>query len=276
MTHFKWQAFMLCIFLSVSTLVAQQSPEKSSRFTLALILGNGTLLSEPKVPASPTVTDWTVTGEAPYVSGISDNNSLVNMIGVEFRYFVSKRVAIRVSGNGRYRNTPAQENVQGITPATSGAIDPESSSAGWIPNYSATVMDNSITGNVALGLEFHFKGTPKVSPYWGIMIPATYTRRSLYDPTVTVDMLDPDMSDAIQITDVSTRHVEQIGFGGQLVLGSDYYFSESLYLSFEIKPVSYIYGFNIKYPAQGLETRSADTHAIGIFSQPLLKIGMRF
>lgn len=276
MTYKKMQTFLLCTLLTIVTITAQESAEKSKRFTMAVIFGNGTLLSEPTVPSSPTADDWTVTGEAPYASGISDVNSLANMIGAEFRYFVSKRVALRLSGNGSFRNTPAQDNVQGITPATSGAIDTESPNAGWIPNYDATVMNNSITGNAAIGLEFHFKSTSKASPYWGVMIPATYTRRSLYDPTVIVDMQNPSLSSAVRITDVGTRHVEQIGFGGQIILGGDYNFTESLYISFEIKPVSYIYGFNIKIPAQGLESRSADTHSFGFFAQPVLKLGMRF
>lgn len=280
MTYKKLQAYLLCTCLAIAFVGAQEtaekSTEKSKRFTMALLLGNGTILSTPSVPASPSSTDWSVTGEAPYASGISDFNALTNMIGAEFRYFVSERVALKLNGSGSFRNTPAQENVQGVTPATSGAIDSESPNAGWIPNYNATVMDNSITGNAAIGLEFHFKSTGKVSPYWGIMIPASYTRRSMYDPTVTVNMQNPSLSSAVKITDVGVRHVEQVGFGGQLVLGGDYNFTESLYLGFEIKPVSYIYAFNTKFPAPGLETRSADSHSYGFFTQPILKIGMKF
>jgi len=268
------QLFTLCIILGVSTLSAQDEGG-SKKFSGAILLGNSILLAEPTVPASPGIADWSVNGYAPSANGISSLNSITNMIGAEFRLFVSDNIALKLNGSGIYRNTPHRDNVPGITPATSGAVDPASPNAGWIPNYDATVMDNSFNANVSVGGEFHFSSA-NLSPYVGLMIPFCYGRRSLYDPTATVDMNQANLGNAVKIADVGARHIEQIGFGGQLIFGADYNLSESLFLGIEIKPVSYIYALNTKYPAPGLETRSADSHTFGFFTQPVLKIGFKF
>ena len=277
MKYKKLQIFALCTLMGVGALSAQDHEgSKTKKFSGAILFGRGIYLAEPTVPASPTSTDWNVSGEAPSVVGISSQNELTNMIGAEFRYFLSNKVALKFNGSGIFKNTPAQENVAGVTPATSGALDASSPSAGWIPSYAATVMDNSLNVNVSLGAEYHFNSANKLSPYVGLMVPFCYGRRSVYDPTVTVDITKSDVGSAVTITDVGNRHIEQIGFGGQFVLGADYDLSESLFIGLEIKPVSYLYAYNIKYPAPGLETRKADTHAFGFFTQPVFKIGFRF
>jgi len=269
------QVFTLCMLLGVGTLQAQ-SEGGSKKFSGAILFGNGIYLAEPSVPSSPGTADWTVSGEAPYASGISTNNQLTNMIGAEFRYFVSNKFALKLNGSGIFRNTPAADNVTGVTPTTSGAVDPNSPSAGWIPNYAATVMDNSLNVNVSVGGEFHIATGTKVSPYVSVMVPFAYGRRSQYNPTATVDITKPTLDAAVSIADVGVRHIETIGFGGQLVFGADYNLTESLFIGLEIKPVSYLYAYNTKFPAPGLETRSADTHTYGFFTQPVFKIGVNF
>jgi hypothetical protein len=276
--------FTLCTILGIGTLTAQdegntkkaQDEVRTKKFSGAILFGNGIYLSDPIVPASPGTSDWTVDGRAPVASGISDINSISNMVGAEFRLFLGKRFALKFNGSGIFRNTPARDNIPGVTPATSGAVDPSSPNAGWIPNYAATEMDNSLNVNASIGFESHFKGTDKLSPYWGIMIPACYARHSVYDPTAIVDMSKPTLDNAVKITDVGNRHIEQIGFGGQLILGADYNLSESMFIGLEIKPVSYLYAYNIKYPAPGLESRNADSHTYGFFTQPVFKIGVKF
>jgi len=265
------QVFTLCTLFGVSTLYAQ-TEGSSKKFSMAILFGNGIYLAEPAIPASPTTADWTVSGEAPYASGISTNNSLTNMIGAEFRYFVSNGFALKLNGSGIFRNTPAADNVPGVTPATSEAVDPTSPNAGWIPNYAATVMDNSLNVNVSVGGEFHIATGTQVLPYVGVMVPFGYGRKSQYNPTTNVSMA----TGLAAVTDVGVRHIETIGFGGQLVFGADYNLTEGFYLGVEIKPVAYLYAYKTKCPAPGLETRSADTHTYGFFTQPVFKIGVRF
>jgi outer membrane protein W len=257
--------FTLCLFIGTGAINAQ-SEGKAKKFSGAILFGNGIYLDAPVAPISPTATDWTVPGDAPNASGISlGSNSLTNMFGAEFRYFVTNKIALKFNGSGVIRKTPAVDNV-------SGSVDPASPNASWIPNYNSTVMNNTININVSVGGEYHFASTAKLSPYVGVMVPFCYGRNSQYDPTSNVDVSVP----AATITDVGARHTEMIGFGGQLVFGADYNLTESLFIGLEIKPVSYLYAYNTKYPGPGLETRSAETNTFGFFTQPVFKIGVRF
>ena len=256
--------FTLCMFLGTCTIYAQNEG-KAKKFSGAILFGNGIYLAEPAVPGSPTANDWTIAGEAPYASGISSDNQLTNMIGAEFRYFVTDKIALRFNGSGIIRKTPAFDYVEGLTPATSEIVDP-ASSAGWVPNYAATVMNNTLNINVSVGGEYHFATIAKLSPFVGVTVPFCYGRNSQYDPTVIGD----------KITDVGSRHIETIGIGSQLIAGADYNLTESVFVGLEIKPVSYLYAYNTKYPGPGLETRSAANHTLGFFTQPVFKLGVRF
>ena len=267
--------FTLCLLIGTGTINAQNEG-KAKKFSGAILFGNGIYLAEPDVPSSPTYSDWNVSGEAPYASGISSNNQLTNMLGAEFRYFVTNKIALKFNGSGIIRKTPAVENVTGTTPTTSRSVDPTSPSAGWIPNYEATVMNNTLNINVSVGGEYHFVNTSKLSPYLGVMVPFCYGRNSQYNPTATIDITQPTLNNAVTIVDVGNRHIETIGFGGQLVFGADYNITESLFIGLEIKPVSYLYAYNTKYPGPGLETRSAQTNTFGFFTQPVFKLGVRF
>lgn len=260
--------FTLCMFLGTCTIYAQNEG-KAKKFSGAILFGNGIYLAEPAVPGSPTANDWTIAGEAPYASGISSDNQLTNMIGAEFRYFVTDKIALRFNGSGIIRKTPAVDNVPGVIPAGS-------PSAGWVPNYAATVMNNTLNINVSVGGEYHFATIAKLSPFVGVTVPFCYGRNSQYDPTVTVDVTNPNLDTAVKITDVGTRHIETIGIGSQLVAGADYNLTESVFVGLEIKPVSYLYAYNTKYPGPGLETRSAANHTLGFFTQPVFKLGVRF
>jgi len=235
------------------------------KFSGAILFGKGVYLSELIPLKSPLSSSWSVPGYAPQATGISFQNDVTNMFGAEFRYSLTERWALKLSGGAILRNTPSQENLPGI-------IDSESSSATWIPDYEA-VEDNSTTDvNINIGTEYHFMTMSKFSPYIGFVVPFCYSRISQYDPTINVDNISGD----IIIADIGHRHVEAVGFGCQAVFGGDYALSDCLYLGLEIKPISYLYAFNIKTPAPGLESRSADTHTIGFFTQPMFKLGFKF
>jgi hypothetical protein len=269
--------FTLCLFLGAGTINAQNEG-KAKKFSGAILFGNGVYLNPPQATWSPWWGDWNVSGEAPYASGISnDYNQLTNMIGAEFRYFVTDKIALKFNGSGIIRNTPAVDNVPGVTPSTNPLIPYGSgNAAGWIPNYDATVMNNSFNVNMSVGAEYHIATTAKLSPYVSVMIPFSYGRSSQYDPTSNVNVNQANPDEAVTIADVGVRHTELIGFGGQFVCGADYNLTESLFIGLEIKPVSYLYAYNTKYPGPGLDSRSAATSTFGFFTQPVFKLGVRF
>lgn len=244
---------------------ASYAPEAGD-ISVAVLFGRGNFLNSGlDVPRSAgTNTYWTVPGTAPSANMINGNeNSVSNIVGAELRYFLQPNIALKLSGGAIHRNTPARINVPGM-------IDRNSDNSTWIPDYQAVVSENSLDANVNLGVEYHYNTKySRLFPYTGLTVPFYYGRRTEYDPTITG-------GENPVIVDIGARHVEAIGFGAQVVGGVDYYLMEGLYFGFEIKPVSYIYAYNTKFPAPGLETLQADNHTISFFSQTFLKLGFRF
>jgi hypothetical protein len=235
--------------------------------SVAVLFGRGNFLSsglEMTPSAYNRANYWTVPGTAPSADMISTNdNSVTNIVGAEIRYFLQPNIALKLSGGAIHRNTPARVNVPG-------GMNDGSDNSSWIPAYEAVVSDNRLNANVNLGVEYHYNTKyNRLFPYTGLTVPFYYGRRTMYDPTITG-------GENPVIVDVGARHTEAIGFGAQVVGGVDYYLMEGLYFGFEIKPVSYIYAYNTKFPAPGLETLQADNHTISFFSQTFLKLGFRF
>jgi len=237
-------------------------------FSGAVLFGRGNFLTSGlDIPsAASTNYYWSVSGSAPNLNIDANSNDASNIVGAELRFFLSGRVALKASGGAILRNTPPRDNIPGI-------IDPNSPNATWIPYYNAVQQSESVDANFNLGMDLLFpsKKFDRMFPYLGFNVPFMYGRRSQYDPTIT---LESDGS--ATITDIGLRHVEIFGFGLQTVAGIDYYVAKGMYMGFELKPVSYIYAFNIKIPAPGLEPLEADTHTFSAFSQIYLKLGFRF
>lgn len=267
----KYIIICALIFGSLGCVFAQGDAESfgpsKGDFTGAILFGRGSFLSTGlDVPSAP-YNNWTVSGSSPYLNTVEAGyNDVSNMLGIEGRYFVTSRLAIKVSGGAIIRNTPAVTNLPGIM--NSGSLN-----ASWIPNYNSVVEDKRVDANFNLGVDLVFpsKKFERMFPYVGLNIPFLYGRRTLYDPTITIE---PDGS--FVIADISERHAEIAGFGLQAVAGVDYYIAKGLYTGFEFKPVSYIYSFNVKLPAAGLETLEAETHTLAFFSQIYFKLGFRF
>ncbi len=238
-------------------------------FSGAVLFGRGSFLSTgldvPNAPGSNA--GWYVLGTAPYQNSVeAGSNDVSNMLGVEGKYYISDKFALKISGGAIYRGTPPRDFIPGV-------IDPASPNATWIPNYNAVVQDERVDANLNIGADFIFpsKKFDRIYPFAGFNIPLLYGRRSLYDPTITAN---PDGS--FVITDVGVRHAEVIGFGLQATAGIDYYIAKGFFIGFEFKPVSYVYAYNRKIPAPGLEVLEADTHTWSLFSQIYFKVGFNF
>jgi hypothetical protein len=237
-------------------------------FTGAILFGRANYQTSGfYIPNSPgTNTSWTIYGSRPVLNTVGTTNDVSNMIGGEARYFVTNRIAAKLSGGAIISNTPSFTNTVGV-------IDPDAPNSAWIPNYAAVEGRNEVDANINIGGEYQFSvQSPRLLPYVGINFPFYYGRRSAYDPTVIYSDSDPEPV----FYDIGWRHSEMWGMGIQAVGGVDYYIAEGMYLGFEIKPISWVYSGVANYPAPGLESWRAETNTWGFFVQPFLKFGFRF
>lgn len=236
------------------------APQKGD-FTAAMLFGRGAYLNGGLVVPS-SYDD--VSGEAPYDNTVSTNeNSITNMVGVEGRYYTSNKFAITLSGGAILRNTPAKLAIPEVTDVNGNQL---------IPGYEAVVADERIDVNVSVGGQWLFNTkNDRLFPYVGFALPFDYARRSLYDPTVTVDG-----SGNVNITDLGARHVDITAFGVQAVAGVDYFIAKDVFLGFDVKPVSYSYAMSVKTPGPGLYNLESETNTVSFFAQFSFKLGFKF
>lgn len=207
----------------------------------------------------------------------SSDNSIVNMIGVEAKYFVTGQIAVRFSGMGMIDLTPAQDAVPGLNLydlfQDDKQIIQEFKDAGVndvvLPSYREIESNTTHRFVANIGGDYYFSvGSPRVFPYAGAMASFNYGRRQFYAPDS-----DPNTAAGVEL---SSRFFETYGFGGSAVGGVDYYVAEGMFIGFEIKAFSYLYSVNKMMPIAGVETYDADNHSIGILSNPMFKIGFKF
>lgn len=260
-------AFLLC--LAGSSFAQEDSEEEeayvggmSLKYSASVVFGNTNTLWNTAIPsAASNSTYWNISGAAPGSNVMESEASIISMTGVEAKVSITDLIAVRIGGSAIVRNTPGRDNVPGV-------IDPASPNVTWIPNYEAVTADNKFDMNMSVGGEYTLVKKDKISAYAGAAIPFYYSRWTQYDPTI----FEAGNGDII-VKDVSERHIEAFGFGFQALAGVNYNISENFYLGFEVKPFSFLYTFNEKFAAAGLETLQADTRTRGYFTQPVFKLG---
>ncbi|WCC45722.1 BT1926 family outer membrane beta-barrel protein [Tenacibaculum finnmarkense] len=94
--------------MAVSNQTDAYKPQKGS-YTVSLLMGRGSYIEQGGTYVGNS---HQVSGQAPYVNTInSNNNSLMNMAGVEGKYFISDKMALSLNGGFTFRTTPSSVNI---------------------------------------------------------------------------------------------------------------------------------------------------------------------
>lgn len=162
-----------------------------------------------------------VTTEFGLTGGLNDAKFELDNALLRFRYFVKSDLAIRAGFSINTKNDT--ENVYGL-PNT-----PEADKVGYIKNNSTDFMIN-------LGVEKHFAGTDRLSPYVGADFLIGNSSRSA--STENSDGSDYVEGDHIEIKGMNnlgggTPEISSFNIGLRAVIGADYYIAKHLYLGAE-------------------------------------------
>ncbi len=186
------------------------------------------------------------------------DNSLVNMVGVDVRYFVTNNWAVTFSGALSYNETPVGLAIPAVVDGTGNII---------VPGYDATEQESNMNFTYAIGANyfFNYKKNDKIMPYLGLSLPVSHARVSSYNPTITNG----------QPVQLGQSHVEAFGMGAQVVAGLDYYIADGIFLGASIRPVSFMYVSNKRYPGPGLLSKKTQSYNFSTFVQPMLTLGFK-
>ena len=140
--------------------------------------------------------------------------SPVSINNLRFRYFKSSDMAFRV-GLNVVSNSSTSEDVVNVGTPQELTLEDQSSSFGF---------------GINLGVEKHWSGTDRLSPYYGAEI-----QFSTVSTTDIDQQEDPaNAGSSIESETTNPNGTDGTTFGLNLILGADYYFSKSIYLGTEV------------------------------------------
>lgn len=140
--------------------------------------------------------------------------SPINISGLKFRSFTSETSAFRLGVNIAYSSTSADPEFQGPDNNADGINDFE------------TIDKNSSLGiQLEPGIEKHFAGTDRLSPYFGGVLTIGYNSSTEKDQ-------EYDLADN-KVYEKTTKD-GSLDLGLRAVLGADWYFTEKMYLGIEV------------------------------------------
>lgn len=233
--------------------------------------------------------------------GNLNSNNLVNLIGIQGKYFLTDRWDVNLMFSMNINATPSKDFIEGDHTVQSMPIQDVKYMEGRIEN----------AWTVALGSNYYFNTkNERINLYVGgvlgwqmgrIATKSPYTGETFTpadeDVTGDEDMDTPGLPDLPQVPgddqsgittgdneaveeDVqlyvpSSRAGQIFGLRVGAVAGIEYSLAKGLVFGFEVQPVSYRYD-HIQICPKGSAAYKVGHHSIGLFATPNLKIGFRF
>ncbi|MDO4163172.1 MAG: BT1926 family outer membrane beta-barrel protein [Bacteroides sp.] len=203
------------------------------------------------------------------ISGINDN-SLVNIAGLQARYFFNDCWSINFSLSMNISVTPKKDYIEGDYETVPDMIIPEQ-----------MYVNAQMTNNwyVSVGTDRYFKtSNPRIHPYVGVVAGFQMARIETTEPYTGVTYNDGEDEDEAlpqQVYVAAGKAGQMFGIKGAAVAGVEYSIAKGLIVGLELQPVAYRYDV-IQICPKGFSKYSVGHHNIKLFEMPVLKFGFRF
>lgn len=268
-------ALLLALLASPAFAQEQSAQDAAGQFQVSLVLGNNTMFNQntseyllPKYDNTSS-TPGTGIGSGDEQNSSADpgvylnlgdlgSNSLLNMVGVQGRYFITSAIDVNLMFAMNIAATPKKDYIEGDESISDMAI-PAS-------RYIEGRLKTSMMANVGSNWHFATKND-KLSLYAGIALGGQFGKVETTRP-YTGD-------DETVIYTPSSRAGRIWALSGSIVGGIEFIPTSGLVLGLEVAPAAYQYSQMEVYP-KGYETYVATHHNIKVFATPNFKIGFRF
>lgn len=203
------------------------------------------------------------------ISGLNDN-SLVNIAGLQAKYFISDCWDINLSFGMNISITPKKDYIEGDN-SVPDVIIPDQ-------KYVNAQMTNN--WYMSVGTNRYFKtGNPRIHPYLGVVAGFQMTRIETTEPftgkTYSDGEDDEDTALPEQVYVAAGKAGQIFGIKGAAVAGIEYSVVKGLLFGLEFQPIAYRYDV-IQICPKGFEKYSISHHNIKLFEMPVVKLGFRF
>ncbi|MDR3366406.1 MAG: hypothetical protein LBO71_05525 [Prevotellaceae bacterium] len=190
-------------------------------------------------------------------------NSIVNMVGVEYKYFLTNAISVSFVGAGSVNTTPWREAVDKVTV--------EGSSYPVLPKYETIDAEQHTRVVASLGAQHYFSvGNERLHPYAGAQLTFQYANLSAQSTYSGVENTQADERDA------GVRVGQVTGWSPSLVGGVEYSLFPGLVVGVELKLASFYYSGVELFAQPGLDAMTAENRDFSFLAQPVFKIGFRF
>jgi hypothetical protein len=176
------------------------------------------------------------------------------IIDLEVRYAITEKVSVKITGGFSYGYNPAYTEQTGTEDA--------SIAEGGIPTYQAVPTSSNLQFSLALGCDYAVYSIGDLQLRAGGELGYAYGR-------ITQNGLDDEQYAGAAIGEAFSLRVAA-------VCGAEYKFSENFFVGLDVRPLAYNYAVYGIRPAAGLRLLQSDQHSIGVFVQPMIKIGFKF
>lgn len=210
------------------------------------------------------------------IGGFNDN-SLVNILGVQAKYFFSDCWDINFSAGLNIGITPKKDYIEGEY----GQIDPEQLQ---IPSQSYVNAQVKNNWYVNVGIDRYFRtANRRIHPYVGAVVGFQMARIDTKEPYTGITVDDEDFADEDNPTGETEEAVylapgkvgQMMGIKAAAVAGIEYGLADGLFLALECQPLAYCYDI-IQIAPQGFDKYNLSHHNIKLLDMPVVKIGFRF
>ncbi|WP_299234953.1 BT1926 family outer membrane beta-barrel protein [uncultured Bacteroides sp.] len=207
--------------------------------------------------------------------GKLNSNTLMNLIGIQGKYFLTDRWDINAMFSMNINATPSRDYIEGDHSVPEFPIQDYKYIEGRIQN----------AWTVQLGSNYYFNTkNERINLYLGGVLGWQMGRIETSYPYTGETVIDEDMSEetdedlnteSVQLYTPNSRAGQIFGLRVGAVAGIEYSIAKGLIFGFEVQPVSYRYDC-IQICPKGSAVYQAGHHSIGLFATPNLKIGFRF
>jgi len=252
---------------------------KKGQWQVSLVLGNGTFYNEKTSYLLPQYTNTSGSIGLPNGStegsgnlgtylnlGSLNNNSLVNIAGIQGKYFVTDRLDVNLMFSMDISATPKKDFVEGDY-----MVDDL-----IIPSQKYINAQTTNNWMLKVGSNYYFRtANERINPYIGGALGFQMARIEINQPYTGEVYEDEDSELPMQVYVASGKAGQMFGFKVAAVAGIEYTITKGLLFGFELHPLAYRYDV-IQLCPKGFDTYSANHHNIKLLEMPVLKIGMRF
>jgi len=242
----------LIIFITaIFTAIPMFSQYSAGTLKVGLEMGNSPYVGLLSAPTQTSSAQNLYPTQANWISGSS--NDLVNMIGMECKYFVVDGIAAKFIGGGQYSMTPGQNEIPGTD--YTGTFNPMSD----LPKFNEVAEQKYYQYLLQAGADYYLtKGN--VAIYGGGELGYRYGGSS---------------KTSVTETSAGASSSQVYGYHFSLNFGAEYGTQEGLFAGVEIKPISLAYTVSSIQPIPGV-TQSGDNLTWGFFVFPTLRFGVNF